>query len=113
MTADLVSKGHLVKLPFGTNKTYKHPTSLTLAERAIDAHHIEHFMKADLVEKGGGAPARATLPPLPPTRKKGPSERSGGARPLQAMPAGTANDDPYYWVCRRDPSLPKCQDYIY
>ena len=115
MTGDVVSKGHLVNLPFGTVKTYKHPTDLKLVDRALDAHHIDHFIKSELVEKGSAPAAAAAIPaaPPPPTRMEGRTERSGGARALQAMVAGpgAASVDPY-WVCRRTPSRPECKAFI-
>lgn len=115
MTGDVVSKGHLVNPPFGTSKTYKHPTDLKLVDRALDAHHIDHFIKSELVEKGSAPAAAAAIPaaPPPPTRMEGRTERSGGARALQAMVAGpgAASVDPY-WVCRRTPSRPECKAFI-
>ena len=83
MTADLVSKGHLVNLPFGASKTYKHPTSLTLAKRALDAHRIEHFMDAELVE-------RAVRVCLPPRRDAHPNLTRFRALHRSAIPAGRA-----------------------
>ena len=115
MTGDVVSKGHLVNLPFGTVKTYKHPTDLKLVDRALDAHHIDHFINSELVEKGSAPAAAAAIPASmpPPTRMEGRVERSGGARALQAMTAGPggAYVDPY-WVCRRTPSRPECKAFI-
>jgi hypothetical protein len=115
MTADIVSKGHLVNLPFGTSKTYRHSTDLKLVNRALDAHHIDHFINSELVEKGTTPTAAATDPasPPPPTPTEGRAEQSGGTRALQAMTAGPggAYVDPY-WVCRRDPSRPECKAFI-
>lgn len=119
MNGDVVSKGHLVNLPFGKVQTYKHPTSLTLVNRALDAHHIDHFINNKLVEKGSDVspPAVSTAPQpaatLPPTRMEGRTERTEGTRSLQAMTAGhgAARVDPYA-LCRLYPDLPECKAFI-
>jgi len=121
MNGDVVSKGHLVNLPFGTSKTYKHPTFRTFVDRALDAHHIDHFINNELVEKGGDVspPAVSAAPEpastLPPTRMEGRTEQSGGTRALQGMTAtgkgAVASVDPYA-LCRQKPYLPECMAFI-
>ena len=106
MNGDVVSKGHLRNLPFGTSKTYPHRTDERGMSRALDAHDIDHFINKELVEKGGGPPVA-----LPPTRMEGRVEGEGRASASMPFGMGAQNVDPYA-LCARYPDLPGCKAFI-
>ena len=110
MTADVVSKGELYSVPFGKAVTYKLPSKeMSTIERALYAHHIDHFIDKDLVPKGKDRPTQPEPPP--PTA---PPEPTLNTEIADAMSAGPGNA-PYvnaYSLCRQYPELPECKAFI-
>ena len=107
LNADVVSKGHLVNLPFGKSITYKHRTDKTFIGRALDAHHIDHFFNKELVEKGG-----STTPTIsPPTSMEGRVKQVVPVRASMTLGQGAKDVNPYA-VCKRNLTLPECKAFL-